>query len=519
MSEDLKSLAEKVKKNHTPIEPMTEDQIDDNDLDDSTISEFEVEESEEVVDPDIPEESDDDEDSPVIGGIYDFSDNDDEDYEISEDELIESEDFELTDEDLRADMPDLSDEEFMRASSKIRTELDSFRKNLIINNGFSIDEANEAAINRAHKLGKEENNAYLEENPKVGIVEVAKKDADNLNFTKEERAKLSKVRTIQLKVVEEASLEKIEIERVDKKHKSSMIQSLDTNLSQYSVPLPLMSDYCRFKGSQIIQLIQAVRYDDATLDEVISRKASLVYNQIANGANLRKYDDNGKVIMSYQDFINKFLFHDLDMALYGILVASSMESIESTLTCRSCNTPFQWKYNLKRLLNLDDLSDDFKAKFDDILANKSNEEYLENLYTENHKSVRVKSPITNNIYELNYPTIARAINLYHVIDQKDETMIFLSAFALFISSVYVYNKKTGKYIQIDETEYRELMDILQMLPQEEIDIIQKFLQPYLYAPKFILKSKCPTCGNEMENELAIDDLVFLKARDSSTEIQ
>ena len=63
------------------------------------------------------------------------------------------------------------------------------------------------------------------------------------------------------------------------------------------------------------------------------------------------------------------------------------------------------------------------------------------------------------------------------------------------------------------------MDVLQIIPQEEIDIIQKFLKPYLYSPKFILESKCPSCGNNMKNELSIDDLVFLKARDSSTEIQ
>lgn len=509
MSENLKDIAEKVRREHLK-EPIIEE---DQDIIENAETGFEVEESETVVDNEFG--NDDDEEVVVVGGISEFESDED---ELSDDDLFDSEEFELTDDDLKADMPDLSDEEFIKASANIRSELDSYRKNLIIRNGLTISEANEATMNRAKKLGKDANDAYLEEHPNVGIVEVAKKDSNNLEFTKEERDKLAKVKTIQLKVVEDASLGTLEIERVDKKHKSVILQSLDTNLSQYSVPLPLMADYCRFKGSQIIQLIQAVRYDDATLDEIISKKASLVYNQLANGTNLRKYDDNGKVILSYEEFTNKFLFHDLDMALYGILVASSMESIESTLTCTSCNTSFQWTYNIKKLLNLEDISDDFKERFDNILANKSNDNYLSDLYEKNHKSIRVKSPITNNVYDLNYPTIARAISLYHIIDQQDETMIFLSAFALFITSMYVYNKKTNKYIQIEETEYRELMDVLQIIPQEEIDIIQKFLQPYLYAPKFILDSKCPSCGHEMKNELSIDDLVFLKARDSSTEI-
>lgn len=509
MSEtSLKDIAERVKKEHTPVSKNeTNGYIDDLDFE-----RFEREESEEIIDGN---DNGDDEEDSVIAGISDFG-NDNDDFS---DEIYDDKDFSISDEDLKAEMPDLSDPAFLKASEKIRTEIDSFRKNLIIRAGMTIEEANEAAMNRMKKLGKEENDSFLKENPNVGIVEIDKTNVDKVEFTQEEREKLSKVKSIRLKVVEDQDLKFLDIEKVDKKHKSAMLQSLDTNLSQYSVPLPLMSDYCRFKGSQIIQLIQAVRYDDATLDEIITKKASLIYTQLSNGANLQKYDENGKVIMSYQEFINKFLFHDLDMALYGILVASSMESIESTLTCGDCGSQFQWKYNIKKLLNLDDLTDDFKERINNILANKSNEEYLHDLYDKTNKSIRVKSPITNNVYDLNYPTVARAISLYSVIDQKDETMLYLSAFALFITDMYVYNKKTGKYIPIDETEYKELLDVLQMIPQEEIDIIQKFINPYLYAPKFILESKCPTCGHNMRNELSIDDLVFLKARDSSTEIQ
>lgn len=481
-----------------------------------SVEKFEIEESESVIDGEY--EQDDD---LVIAGMNDFTTHSSTDTssEVTDDDLTESSEFEITDDDLKAEMPDLDEIAFSDASSKIRADIDTYRKNLIIRSGLTVEEANEAAYNRMKKLGNDENNAYLEKNPKVGIVEISKTDVEKLQFTPEEREKLVKVKTIKLKVIEDTTLATLPIERVEKNNKAAMLQSLDTNLSQYSVPLPLANDYCRFKGSQLIQLIQAIRYDDATLDEVISNKASLVYNQLANGANLKKYDEDGKIIMSYQEFINKFLFHDLDMALFGILVASSMEEIESALTCGSCKNKFQWKYNLKTLLNLDEISDDFKEKFDDILKHKSNPDYLENLYKKNYKSIRVESPITKNVYELNYPTIARAINLYRLIDTTDETMVYLSAFALFIDKMYVYNKKTGNYIEIEESEYRYLLDVLQMIPQEEIDIIQNFLKPFIYVPKFILESKCPSCGFKMKNELSIDDLVFLKARDSSMEIQ
>ena len=463
-----------------------------------------------------PVVDDDDDDAVVM--IGDSIDEDDSSDILTTADIGDSNSFELSDEDLRAEMPELDEESFKMASDKIKAEVSKYRKQLIIEHGLTVDEATKAAIRRMKKLGNEENASYLEANPKLGIVEIDKKNENKITFTKEEKEKLSKVKVIKLKVVEDTELSTLDIERVDKNHKSSALQGIDTGLSQYSVPLPLMSDYCRFKGSQTIQLIQAVRYNDATLDEVISKKASLVYNQLANSANLKKYDDKGKTIMSYQEFTNKFLFHDLDMGLYGILVASSMEEIESQLTCGSCNESFNWKYNLKTLLNLEDLTDEFKDRFEEILSHKTDEEYLNDLYDKHHKSIRVKSPLTSNVYDLNYPTIARAIKLYGLIDAQDETMLYLSAFALFISKLYVFNNKTGKYIQIEEDEYKLLLETLQAIPQEEIDMIQEFLKPYLYAPKFILKSKCPNCGNTMTNELSIDDLVFLKARGSSTEI-
>jgi hypothetical protein len=509
---DLRELAERTRNSHkakTNEEVVVEETTE---IEDDVVANEIEDESSVVVD-------DDDDDAVVVMGDDDDDDTTSDIIEELDDDDLNSGVFELTDEDLRAEMPELDEENFMMASGRIKDDVIAYRKKLIIEEGFTADEATRAAIQRMKKLGREENEHYLEENPKLGVVEVNKQDASKLEFTKEEREKLSKVKAIKLKVIEDVELRNIEVERVDKKHKASVLQSIDTNLSQYSVPLPLLNDYCRFKGSQIIQLIQAVRYDDATLDEIIAKKASLVYNQLSNSANLKKYDDKGKTIMSYQDFINKFLFHDLDMGLYGILVASSMESIDSSLTCGSCNESFQWTYNLKSLLNLDDLTDEFKDKFEDILSHKTDEEYLVNLYNENHKSIRVKSPLTNNIFELNYPTVARAINLYKLIDAKDETMLYLSAFAMFISKVYVYNTKTQTYVEIEEDEYRILFDMLQAIPQEEINMIQEFLKPFLYSPKFILKSVCPSCGHKMTNELSIDDLVFLKARDSSMEIQ
>jgi len=52
------------------------------------------------------------------------------------------------------------------------------------------------------------------------------------------------------------------------------------------------------------------------------------------------------------------------------------------------------------------------------------------------------------------------------------------------------------------------------LPQADIDIITLKIQEMVYSPTFELHLQCPECGQKMTNRLSIDNLVFLKARDT-----
>lgn len=508
MSSSLKELAEKTKQEHDTAIYVNSDVQ-------SALAEFEVEEDESVVNHVDNDEDDDSDDAVIIGGISTNSEDDTAD--LSE-EIASSDAFVLTDEDLKAEMPDLDDPAFKKASSKIRKEIEAFRKDLIIKNGLTPEEANEAATNRMKKLGEEENTEYLKENPNTAIVEIDKKNEKDVVFTAEEREKLRKVKKIELKIVEDIDLKTIEVERIDKKIKTSMLKKIDSGLSSYSVPLPLISDFVTFKGTQIAQLIPSVRFEkDTTEAEMIEKKASLIYNQFVEGSNIKKFDSNGKIILSYEDFCNKFMYYDMDMSLYAIYVASSMEMIETSLTCNQCGSPFTTKYNIKQLLVLDDLPEEFKEKIDTILGHKTDHEYLNSLYTKNNKSVRMKSPITNNIYEIDHPSIRRAYDIFNAVNMEDKTEAFYAEIGIFISSIYVMNNETKKYIEVEEDEYMNILTVLSSLPQEEIELILQFVEGYRYVPKFILKSKCTSCGQDFVNPLRVEDLVFLIAQGSSME--
>lgn len=479
----------------------------------------------------------DDDDEPVVAGLSGFSesdgemdidetesDDDDEDTEeesalFSMDEIESELTFGLLDEDLRELAPDLTDEEFTQKLAIYRKQTAVYRKSLIINEGLDKEEADEAASNHLRKLISGENTKKLEENPKVGVIEINKKDVNELGLTEDEHAKLNRVKSINLVMVEDEELKNIKIKKVDKKHKAKYLKVLDGNLSRYSVPLPATGDYVTFKGTQIMQILSTVKYEDDSLDEALTKKASLLYDRICDGNIIEKFDNRGKVKLTFNQFISDYKYHDLDMGLYAIMIATSKEEIETSLTCPDCHGTFEYTYNIKSLLNMDNISDKYKDITEQILANKSNKEKLIEINSENSLSQRFRSTITNNIYDVGLPSIGRAINLFRTIDQDDEVMIYLSAPALFLDKVLVYDQEEDDYYPIEENEYQDLMEFIQTIPDEELQLINKVASDKIYSPDFILKSKCPLCGRDLENHFSIDQLVFLKARGMQREIR
>ena len=199
---NLQEIAESVKRQHE-AQPEIEETTQEEEL-------AEFEEEGVVVEGYDDEENysdDDDDDEPVIAvGVATANGpvivKNDSITGVNNDgvQVDEDDEFVLTDEELKATMPDLDDEAFINSSEKIRNELNTYRKNLILNSGFTVEEATKAAYNRAKKLGQEENDAYLVDHPTLGIVEIDKKNVDKVDFTEDEREKLTKVRAIKLKV-------------------------------------------------------------------------------------------------------------------------------------------------------------------------------------------------------------------------------------------------------------------------------------------------------------------------------
>ena len=418
-------------------------------------------------------------------------------------------------------MPDLSVDARLEIALPVLETKGEIIKNLMITMGFTQQEAETAATNQIRKKLTDEYAAQKASTKEsVGVVTIDKTDDPNgLGLTKEEHEKLEKVTKVRLVVVEDIDLANIKIERPNEEHKADYIKSIEGSLSKYAVPMPMLGDFVSFKGAPMVQMVNVINYEDSRIDEIISTKASLIYEKMIGGVVMEKYDTDGKSVMSYNEFANKFAYQDIDMALYGILCASSMEENSTSLTCNACKHEWMQKYNLKSLLRLEDIPTAFKERVDDILNFKSNDIEMRKIYEAMRRVRRYKSPFTGNVYDLSYPTIARATNLLKRVDSKDNVMTYLSAIALYLSRILIYNEAKGTYVEITAEETPLLLETMKTLTNDDINLLSKQIRDDLYyAPQFVLPAVCPSCGKKSEIPVGIDELIFLTAQDSMVEI-
>ena len=426
----------------------------------------------------------------------------------------------MSDKEIAEIAPHLPDELRSKITADLLSEKSKYKKQLILD-GFTPEEAETAAENKFKKDIEKTDTNYAKENPEIGVIRMDKTDTakEDLKLTPDEHDKLVTTKAIKLVLVEDAELKNIDIENVSTERKVDYIRNLEGSLSKYSVPVPIYGDYMSFRGAQLIQLANLESRDDDRLEDDLNRRASLIYSKLIGGTLIKKSDNSGKTIMNYQEFCNKFSYMDVDMAIYGILCASNPEEGSTDLTCNKCQHKFAHEYNFKRLMTMDGLSDDIKQRYEDILENRTNEVVLKTLHDTTYKAHRYMSPFTKNIYDIAVPSIARMIDVFKRINQEDAIMVHNSIFAAFFNAMYIHNPNTGKYLEIKDSEVDMMLDTISDIPQDDITMLQKQISTMSYKPKFVIKGKCPSCGNEYEIPINVDNLLFFKQQDLQREIE
>lgn len=429
--------------------------------------------------------------------------------------------FNITMNDVKATMPSITGDELDKKSLEMMGNLKKYRTNLIVNEGMTPEEADEATRNRMKHIGTKINNEWIDQHPHTGVITVNKEDADKLELTQEEHDKLVTTKSIKLVCIENKELESLKVIDAPSvtKDKLQYIRRSNNAGARYSIPLPSFGDYVTFHGATARALMQeGIDKQNESALQALERKAQFVYDHLIGSSLMSKYNENGVTILTFEDFCDRFPWFDLDLAIYAIYVASSPETYSGGITCSFCKEQFDYDFHADKMLITDDFPDSIKKSIDDILKNVSDKEGMQKIHDNNMAARLMKSPKTNNVYSLQSPSInkARSVFKYKSTETEDDFNTIVNM--LIIREMWIWIPEEQSYVHINPDEQDLMFELTKDMNEYDFRLITKFLAEYLYVPRFGAKTKCPNCGNDLVLDTSIDELVFLLAQDITAEI-
>ena len=427
---------------------------------------------------------------------------------------------------------------FGQTKEKILSEIESYKKNLITKRGFTPEEAEEAAINRINKVADEESAKFEKEVPRALVIQVNKGDGEKLELDPSDREKVHKAQAIRLVEVEDEELKHIKIKRNTKKTPFSAINLNTCTLAKYSIPCINTGDMCTFAGTSSYNLVQLFYDENETTAQKMIKQIALVYDKFISSTTRSKYNAVGELIMTQEDFANWFNFADLSAALYAIYVASSTEMLTSPFECanEACldtddnneTKPhmYNYTYNCKELVDYSNLENaansNYKMIFDGINKCANNVSAMKELQEKLIEAHRYKSTLTNNIYDIQSPSCARALEFQKLIVPGDQMSPMYANIAMYMDSAYIYcGEEDGEPVYLDAiTEPKDLYDMVANAIEPEFQLYYKKLidnKSYIY--EFKIKTVCDKCGNVDERPIDVAYLIFQKAQGTEAEIE
>ena len=346
----------------------------------------------------------------------------------------------------------------------------------------------------------------------------------DFKFTDEEKEKISSSTEIRLKEVEEMDLSTITVKKADKSFLES-VNEFQISSSKVPVVFPASRFKAYMTGLSYGEMGDiSLNNENVTFDQ-LQKKLTVIYNKMINPS-IGNFE-------SFEDFLKKFAYIDIDLAVYGLVVATFPEIDDIPLTCNNetCKRSFNHKYSPRTLIRFNNANEKFLNAMKDVVECQAadSDKLIESSPVRVHKRIRL--PLSGFIVEIG---IASAYDyLYTIVDNiigdkfKDDHpddvngILQINATLLgLIRAVYVPSDD-GSYTMFDEFE--DMINALYMVKPEEISILASLLQKYTdsYTVDFeLFDIKCPHCGTETKRiPLDINSLVFLKyQRLMSTEI-
>lgn len=331
-----------------------------------------------------------------------------------------------------------------------------------------------------------------------------------IEFTDEEKKEIYESEEILLTSVRKLDVKSLRINSKKDKEATDKVRSFQETArnhqlsdSHADVTFVCSGFHAQMTGMNYGELTDAAVDPDGIDFDRMNKQLTVVYNHMTNMSR-PPFED-------YDDFLKNFAYADLEMALYGLYVAT-MPSLQSLgLTCgrRDCQNRFNQNFHTRELIQFDRSTETYLNRFRKII-NAAPTEYntlLEECPLNNTTIIELPT----SKYCVEFGPITLYDYLYKVLPIGDE-QVFKATFGENPSMHVLENLESipavrqilvpdgeGGYDAYDSL--KDLMDIMASVTTDEIKIIRSMTRYILadVAYVFGLKNiKCPKCGAPTE---------------------
>lgn len=349
----------------------------------------------------------------------------------------------------------------------------------------------------------------------------------NIHFDEEEKKVISTSNEIQLIEVEERDLLTIDVIRPESDGKSFM-QTIEANTESLS-RTPMIFPNSGFEAS--MTGLNWGEYADVALNpdyepnegyndiinfDKLYKRYSIIYNNMKN-ISVGPFKD-------FEDFLKKFAHDDLQLALYGILVATQPEQDSLYLNCGRCGKRFLYNYSPRTVIDMDTPAAEAIEKMNEITG--AGPDMKLKLFKESRVNKFKRVQLPRSKYLIDIGATSAYDFLYQVLPVKRDIVLeawrhpnhelpitdprrVIPDILLGVRAAHV-PAPGGRYYSA--TSGRDIADVIMALPNEDANVLSAAIQAYRkqYIFDYTLKEVvCTHCGHEENNiYLTPEHLVF-----------
>lgn len=358
----------------------------------------------------------------------------------------------------------------------------------------------------------------------------------DISFNEEEKEKLATSNLIHLVEVEDRDLQMVSFEKPEAEDSFlTAISKYQLSVSKVPMTFPASGFKAEMTGLSFGEYSDiALNPGDNSTDYVdydkMRRRMYVVYKHMVNSS----IGD----FKTFEEFLDKFAYVDLALAVYGLVIATQPEMDELTFTCKEgCGKTFTYKYSPRSIIDFESADMGYLQKIEEINTAAPQDRQRLAEQSAVRRVNRIKLSQSGWIVDIgmiscgDYLTkmISYVNDIYEKVDSMDENDPQLDEIGKKLNLLPILHSirliaipsANGKYLALDTVE--KIIDGILSMPPADFNVLTAACSKYIgnYHIGFAMKNvECTHCHKTIESmTITPDELVFLIAQQlGNTEI-